>query len=161
MQHPHLISDSNIIIDMEVAGLIELIFQLPYVFAVPDILYHQELREQHSHLPALGLQCLQMTPDMLVEGMRLAGIYKKAGRIDLLALSLSKATNYPLLTGDMALREAATKESVQPRGTLWLVEELVIHGLVSKQRALEAYEVMEVNERRLPWKLARSRIKAL
>ena len=148
MQHLHLISDSNIIIDIEAAGLVELIFRLPYTFAVPDILYYQELREQHSHLPALGLQCLPMTAEMLVEGRRLASIYKKAGRIDLLALSLSKATGYPLLTGDLALRKAATEEGIKPRGTLWLVEELVFHQSISKQQALNAYQAMALSGRR-------------
>lgn len=161
MQHLHLISDSNIIIDMEVAGLIELIFQLPYIFAVPDILYHEELRKQHSHLPALGLRCMPMTPDMIIEGMRLASVYKKAGRIVLLALSLSKSTGYPLLTGDMALRKAATEEAVQPRGTLWLIEQLVSHQLITKQRALDAYQTMKINGRRLPWADAIRRIKKI
>src|SRR3972149_5500331 len=48
-----LISDANILIDMEDGNLIPVIFQLPYEIAVPDILFELELRERHSHL--LGL----------------------------------------------------------------------------------------------------------
>ena len=161
MERLHLISDSNIIIDMEVAGLIERIFLLPCVFAVPDILYRQELCYQHSHLPALGLLCMPMTPEMVTEGARLASVYKKAGRIDLLALSLAKATGYSLLTGDMALRKAAASEGLQPRGTLWLVEQLVFHQLLSKPEALKAYQAMKTNDRRLPWTDAIRRIETM
>lgn len=46
-----LISDANILIDMEDGNLIPVIFQLPYEIAVPDILFELELRERHSHLP--------------------------------------------------------------------------------------------------------------
>jgi hypothetical protein len=43
-----LISDANVIIDMEVGGLIKQMFRLEYEFAVPDVLYEEELRENHS-----------------------------------------------------------------------------------------------------------------
>ena len=93
----YLISDSNIIIDMETAGLIELIFNLPYCFAVPDMLYHDELREQHSHLPALGLQMLPLAPDTMMDAMRMTNEYKQPGRNDLFALALARQENCPLL----------------------------------------------------------------
>ncbi|MFT5708399.1 MAG: hypothetical protein ACI9ES_002701, partial [Oceanospirillaceae bacterium] len=45
-----LISDANILIDMEEGGLLEVMFQLPYDFATPDILFFEELEEEHTHL---------------------------------------------------------------------------------------------------------------
>ncbi len=50
-----LISDANILIDMEVGNLMPVIFRLPYEIAVPDILFELELRERHSHLLEAGL----------------------------------------------------------------------------------------------------------
>ncbi len=43
-----LISDANILIDIEDGNLTSVIFRLPYEIAVPDILFELELRERHS-----------------------------------------------------------------------------------------------------------------
>lgn len=48
-----LISDANVLIDMEVGGLIELMFKLPFEFQTPDILFEEELAEDHAYF--LGL----------------------------------------------------------------------------------------------------------
>ncbi len=50
-----LISDANILIDMEEGELISHFFQLPYDIAIPEILYHEEINELHSHLLSMGL----------------------------------------------------------------------------------------------------------
>lgn len=47
---PLLISDANILMDIEVGELTAPMFSLGYQFAVPDILYFEELEEQHAHL---------------------------------------------------------------------------------------------------------------
>ncbi|MCF6172574.1 MAG: hypothetical protein L3J44_02140 [Campylobacteraceae bacterium] len=51
-----LISDANIFIDLDVCGILEQMFELPFEFAVPDILYMEELEEHHGDLPRYGLQ---------------------------------------------------------------------------------------------------------
>lgn len=50
-----LISDANILIDLEEGDLFDVLFQLPYRFCVPDILFAEELEAQHSHLVEMGL----------------------------------------------------------------------------------------------------------
>lgn len=42
-----LISDANILIDMEAGELMERLFQLPMQFAMPDILYWKRLSRGH------------------------------------------------------------------------------------------------------------------
>ena len=56
-----LISDANIFIDMEVGGLIERMFDLDYQFAVPDVLFAEELAGHHGYLLDLGLQTRQLS----------------------------------------------------------------------------------------------------
>jgi hypothetical protein len=41
-----LISDANILIDMEEGELIEEMFRLPYIFSIPDILFYEEMEEK-------------------------------------------------------------------------------------------------------------------
>jgi len=45
-----LISDANILIDLEEGEILNSLFSLPYQFTVPDILYFDELEMQHAHL---------------------------------------------------------------------------------------------------------------
>ena len=49
-----LISDANILIDIEDGHLTPVVFRLPYEIAIPDILFELELRERHSQVQAKG-----------------------------------------------------------------------------------------------------------
>ena len=61
-----LISDANVLIDMEVGGLIQPMFQLPYQFHTPDILFEEELDEQHAYLLEMGLIKAPLSSDIAV-----------------------------------------------------------------------------------------------
>jgi predicted lipoprotein with Yx(FWY)xxD motif len=50
-----LISDANILIDIDTGGLVAPMFSLDYRFAVPDVLFAEELEEQHSYFLGMGL----------------------------------------------------------------------------------------------------------
>ena len=50
-----LISDANILIDMEEGGLLDLMFLLPYQFKVPDVVLDEELEEMAGRLRALSI----------------------------------------------------------------------------------------------------------
>lgn len=41
-----LISDANILIDLEEGEILDIFFQLPYQFSVPDILFFEELEDR-------------------------------------------------------------------------------------------------------------------
>ena len=60
-----LISDANILIDIEEGNLTPVVFLLPYEIAVPDILFELELRERHSHLLEAGLKVKSLTASSL------------------------------------------------------------------------------------------------
>ena len=46
-------------------------------------------------------------------------------------------------------------------GTIWVIEHLIEHKIITKQRALSAYQTMQEKGRRLPWDLAYERLKDL
>lgn len=156
-----LISDANILIDMEVGGLLEPLFALPFQFKVADLLYYDELEEQHPHLPELGLQITGLSATSMTEAMRLTVLYGSPSRYDCFALALAKQEDCPLLTGDGRLRKAAKQEAVVVMGTIWLVEQMVIHQIIDKAMAEAAYDQMEASGSRLPWKQARARLAKL
>ena len=52
-----VVSDTSVLIDLERGRLLEVAFRLPFAFAVPGLLYEQELKAQHgSRLIELGLR---------------------------------------------------------------------------------------------------------
>lgn len=146
-----LISDANVLIDMDVGGLLEQMFQLPYTFQIPDMLFVDELESHHPELLGYGLQSVELDEECMIDAGVLVERYSGPSRYDCFALSLAKQRSAPLLSGDKALRKAAKKERVEVKGSLWVVTELVIHGVISKDQALAAYKKMEAAGSRLPW----------
>ena len=156
-----LVSDANILIDLEEGELLEQLFQLPYQFKVPDILFEEELRTNHAHLADLGLQVGELTADTMRDAFVLVQRYKDPSRNDCFALALARQEGCPLLTGDKALRKAAETEGTIVKGTLWVVEQMVQQNLIDCLLAHQAYDRMEQAGRRLPWSVARQRLDSL
>jgi predicted nucleic acid-binding protein len=146
-----LVSDANVIIDMEVGGLIKRMFRLDYEFAVPDVLYEEELKENHSNLPKLGLKRLELQAAAVEYAVALGARYPRPGRIDLMALALAKQEQCRLLTGDQALRDAGKAEAMDVVGTIWLIGEMLCAKIITKKDARAAYDKMKQSDRRLPW----------
>lgn len=146
-----LVSDANIFIDMEAGGLIEFMFRLPEEFGVPDILYIEELAEQSPELPGYGLKVIALKAETVAEAERLRQLYRHPSLNDLFALALAKQERCPLITGDGKLREAADKEGIELKGTLWLVQRMIEEEIISVETAATAYERMRHDCRRLPW----------
>jgi hypothetical protein len=156
-----LISDANILIDIEIGGLVAPMFSLDYQFAVPDILFYEELEGQHAHLLDMGLQPKDLDEAMVARVSEFAAQYPRPGRNDLFALVLAANENCPLLTGDKDLKAAAEAENVEVRGTLWLVNEMVRAGKITVHVARNAYQTMRTHGRRLPWDMAEQMLVAL
>lgn len=155
-----LISDANIFIDLECCHLIKLMFELPFRFCTPDILFDKELKNQHSYLIKLGLNTLSLNSDSMLYVFNLQNIYKKVSIHDLMALSLAKQECCPLLTGDRALREASQKEAIVIYGTIWVLEQLIIHQKITLSTAFTALDIMKDNGRRLPFDDAKKYLEA-
>lgn len=149
-----LISDANILIDIEIGRLTPAIFHLPYEVTVPDILFESELREQHSHLIAAGLKVKSLTPEFVKKMEFLRKQYPKPSMVDHSVLALAMQEKCLLLTGDKDLRTAAEKESVEVHGTLWVIEQLVSQKIIQLHEARGSFDAMKVGGSRLPWPYA-------
>ena len=156
-----LISDANILIDLEEGKLIEQMFQLPCQFSIPDILFEEELDEQHQYFITLGLKLDELSEATMLYGMELTQKYTNPSRNDCFALALARQENCPLLTGDKALREAAEAEAISVKGTIWLVGLMIRQDLVTTDQARAAYQRMKDARRRLPWGTAEAMLKEL
>lgn len=148
-----LISDANIIIDMKAGGLLRLMFRFDATFAVPDVLFEEELRAEDPELPRLGLTVLELHEETVAYADGLIAKYRRLGASinDLLALALARQEKCPILTGDLLLRTAAQEEGVDMHGTLWLIEQMVNGRVITVRQAEAAYTKMRDAGRRLPW----------
>lgn len=148
-----VISDANVLIDMECGELLAPMFRLEYRFAVPDVLFEGELREHHPELAGMGLRKMELTSESVkyVETLAADPRAKGVGRYDLFALALARQKDCQLLTGDSLLRLLAEAEGRDVHGTLWLIEELIRAGRIRILRARRAYDAMRAAGRRLPW----------
>ncbi len=147
-----VISDANILIDMECGDLLAPMFRLDCEFAVPDILYDEELSEHHPHVIELGLGKIEVGADGVEYVERIVPEATRRGisRNDLFALALARQEDCLLLTGDSRLRILAEEEGCQVHGTIWLIGELVQAGRVRLPRVKRAYDAMRAAGRRLP-----------
>lgn len=146
-----LISDTNILIDIEDGNLTPLVFRLPYEIAVPDILFELELREQHNHLLEAGLKVKSLTTQSIKKTESLNYKYPRPSLTDHSALALAMQEKCPLLTGDKDLRAAAKSEGVEVHGTLWIIEKLLNEKLIKQAQARDSFDSMKAKGSRLPW----------
>lgn len=146
-----LISDSSVLIDIENGGLVSAMFSLPYQFAVPDILFAEELMERHAAFIQLGLICKTMSGELITEAYELRQKHPRPSINDLLALTLAKHENCQLLTGDKALRTVAEIHKVEVHGTLWLVHKMVEYQKITVDIACTGLQRMKDTGSHLPW----------
>lgn len=147
-----VVTDANIIIDLDAGGLLEEIFRLPGMeFCTPDVLYLEELAEHYGVLPGLGLKVVSQPAEAVEYVAQLRPRYRGPSTNDLFALAMARNFACALLSGDLALRTAAEAEGVEVHGTLWLVERLLQAHIVSLDRVVAAYDAMKRDGSRLPW----------
>jgi len=148
-----LVSDANILIDMDAGGQLKGMFKLDYGFAVPDVLFEEELKAQRPELSGLGLKSLELREEAVKYAEELSVKYEKsgAGRNDLLALALASQEKCPLLTGDSRLRKVCEDQKMDVHGTIWLVGQMIEQKIIGIAAARSAYRAMREARRRLPW----------
>lgn len=146
-----LISDANILFDIEDGRLTPILFQLSFVLLIPDVLFIEELGTRYQHLVEQGLRLSELSSHAVNNAYHLVNRYNRVSRHDCFALALAKQENCPLLTGDRSLRKAAKRERIPVMGTIWLVEQMILEGKLTRTQAQQAYDKMKASDRRLPW----------
>jgi hypothetical protein len=134
--------DTNTIIDLHFGKLLEKIFQLPCKFVISDLLREELLNPPFDSLAEMGLLVGNLTPEEVGEISVMMGRYLKPSYFDISVLILARDQNTILITGDEALRNAAADNSVECRGTCWLIDYLANEGLITYTEAIAAYNVI-------------------
>jgi len=139
------------LIDIEVAGITDVMFRLPYEYITPESLFEQELRQYHGALTGKGLKLEALEPEMINRVQQLGQQYKGVSSYDLEAMTLAEYKDEPLHTGDKKLRQVCLEQNIDVRGTLWLVEQMLLNNVITVTEAKNAYDLMREDGSRLPW----------
>lgn len=147
-----LVSDTSVLVDLERGSLLEASFRLPFEFAVPDLLYKNELKDYGGEdLIRLGL-CIE---ELDGNGVTRALAYRQRAQAlsvpDSFALALAQTNGWVLLTGDGLLRQLANDEAVQCHGVLWILDEINGAGAATAKELHDGLTAISQHRRcRLP-----------
>lgn len=120
-----LVSDTSVVVDLDRGGLLELVFQLDDEFAVPDLLFDNELAGPlGDRLIALGLRVEELSGEEVAAAAQLARIERALSGPDAFAFAIAQSRAWTLLTGDGALRRVGEGAGLEIHGVLWLMDRL-------------------------------------
>jgi rRNA-processing protein FCF1 len=143
--------DTNTIFDLHYGKLLPIAFRLPCKFVITNLIIHELQNPPFHTLSSMGLLVENLKPDEVKELMEMMGRYDEPSYEDISVLVLAKARNTVLITGDEALRKAATDNCVDCHGTCWLIDYLASQTLISFSEAIAAYDLIRKNRRNPPF----------
>jgi predicted nucleic acid-binding protein len=134
------VKDANILIDLELMGLIDLWLQLPFQTMTTSFVV-QELRKG-GHQQALGYIRTEAIREVPLDLFDLAGeieLHRGSGLSDsdVSVLFLAQQESALLLSGDGLLRETAYIQKIEVHGTIWILDQLVAADVLVKNIAAE------------------------
>lgn len=144
------ISDTNIWIDFNNAGLLDELFQLPFTFCCTDFVLDELNNFDHAALFARGLLVERLDDTAVVKLYGLMADHNNSSVADVSCYFLAQETTRPLLTGDGRLRRQAQKDGLEVHGALWLLDRLIEHEVIVPARAVVCLENMLARGARLP-----------
>ena len=147
-----LVSDTSVLVDLERGLLLDACFQLPFKFAVPDLLYEQELKSYGGdELISLGLIVEDLDSDDVIRALEYRRMVPALSLPDSFALALAKSREWTLLTADGVLRQLAIKEAVECHGVLWVFDEIHSVGTATAEELYRGLKAISQHPRcRLP-----------
>lgn len=144
------ISDTNIWIDFDHAGLLDALFALPFTFVSTDFVVGELNDSASAGLLARGLVVETLDEAAVAQLFGLMDQHNNSSLADVSCYLVAKRKGRPLLTGDGRLRKQAAKDGLEVRGALWLLDQLVAHDLIAAAHAAAALQAMLDAGARLP-----------
>ena len=146
-----LVSDSSILIEFSKRELLDKMFDLELQFAVPDLLFHEELIDLGSYsrrdLVGFGLRVEALD----AEGVELAIAYQSErpalSLVDSFALALADRQGWHLLTEDRIMRTVAESNGIAHLDALWIVDRMQASSILSASQVVAVLEAMRDDPR--------------
>ena len=146
-----LVSDSSILIEFSKRALLDRMFQLEFRFAVPDLLFHEELidlgRYSRQDLLTFGLSVESLDPEGVERAIAYQSERPALSLVDSFAIALAGQQGWDLLTEDRTMRSVAEIEGIVHRDAMWLIDNMLDAGVLSAPQVLVALEAMRDDPR--------------
>lgn len=159
-----IVSDTNCLVDLRKASLLDVFLKLPYELLIPNTLFESELlkfsRAEKATLRA-GMSVTNLPGESVMRAREVARELPHLSIHDGFVLAL--AEQHPgciLLTGDRGLREFATTLDMEVHGILWVIDKVHRHRLTSTKAVLAALHLFAADQTvRLPARVLAAYIK--
>ena len=146
-----LVSDSSILIEFSKRGLLDKMFQLEFQFAVPDLLFHEELIDLGTYsrqdLLGFGLKVESLDGEGVEKAMAYQSERPALSLVDSFALALAAHRGWRLLTEDRTMRSVAESEGIAHLDALWLIDRILDAGILSASQVVAVLEAMRDDPR--------------
>ena len=146
-----LVSDSSILIEFAKRDLLDKMFGLEFEFAVPDMLFHEELIDLGSFSRQDLIEYGLRVEPLDAEGVQSANSYQverpALSLVDSFALALAEGQGWQLLTEDRTMRSVAESKGIVCLDALWVFDSMLDAGILSSSQALVVLEAMRDDPR--------------
>ena len=146
-----LVSDSSILIEFSKREILDKMFELEFEFAVPDLLFREELIDLGVHSREDLLDFGLRVESLVAEGVELATSYQferpALSLVDSFALALASYQGWNLLTEDRTMRSVAESKGIVHLDALWVVDRMLDAGTLSVSQIAAVLEAMRDDPR--------------
>ena len=129
-----IVSDTNVWLDYEAIHCPTLPLGLSCQIVMWEEAIERELGELGYALIRAGLVSTEITTEEFYLAESYETKYRNPSRFDRVALAIAKNRGLRLVTGDKALRLAAEVEGVITSGTIWILDRLLMEGMLSDRQ---------------------------
>lgn len=141
-----LVSDSSILIEFAKRELLGKMFDLEFEFAVPDLLFHEELIDLGPYARQDLLEYGLRVEPLDAEGLQSANAYQverpALSLVDSFALALADLQDWQLLTEDRTMRNVAESKGIVCLGALWIFDRMLDACILPTSQARVALDSM-------------------
>ncbi|MFN0216762.1 MAG: hypothetical protein ACKVT2_21100 [Saprospiraceae bacterium] len=147
-----IITDTNIFIDLIQANALDYFFQLDYEICTTDLVVEEvKVPEQQQklspHCVSGRLKVLELDSDEIREALALETQWPLKGIVDPSLLLKAIRLNCGVLSGDGNLGKECARRGLEVHGSLWVLREVWVVGLVEAELALSMLENLSRNTR--------------
>lgn len=157
------IQDANILIDMIDIGLLDIMLELPVEFHVSDFVLGELMHEAYEEAVGASIMGGMLTLGAF-DVQEVQAIAQLSNEVagpsfpDCSCIFLAEKLGAALLTGDARLRREAHFRGLRVHGSLWILDQLLLAGMLDPPSAGERLLALARSNRRLPRAACTSRI---
>ncbi len=146
-----IITDTNIITDLNNANILEEFVNLDNVF-ISDLIKHDEVNFQTGNVKIINkFKVIPATANQLIKVNTLSIKEKKLSIYDLLNYVIAKENNCILATGDNRLKIYSEKNGVEVIRTLKIINLMESKNIITSKKAIKACLLLKQNSKtRIP-----------